>query len=277
MKKSGMYIKSTAMVLAFFSVCVTGISYGFFKRGRETFLGKAADFVFRPVQTLFLSGFSKISDSYEVMRDAKGVLAEKEMLLEENAALSEENRKLISFREENKRLRALLELKEESIHKEIAACEILARGGDLHGNFVIDKGTKSGISKNDAVVYRRALVGKVVAVSENRAVIAPITQKGISISARSLRMQNLCIAEGENKKDSLLLSFFEKETQIGEGDTIETSGMGGVFPEGILLGVVHHVEKDEKGNLKSAEMKTAVPLGELQEVVVYLMGGKTTP
>ena len=272
MKGSKNYLNIAAVVLAVVSVCVTGISYGFFRSGRETFLGKATDFLFRPVQTLFLSAFSKAGDYYEVITDAKGVLLERETLLEENASLKQENRALISFREENNRLRALLELKENSTHQNTVACEILARGSDVHENFVIDKGTKSGISVNDAVVFRRALVGKVAAVSQERAIVAPITQTGVSVSARSLREQKLFIAEGTNEANKLSLSFFEEGTKLKEGDTVETSGMGGVFPEGLLLGVVGETQKDEKGNLKEAEIETAVEVSQLHEVFVYRMG-----
>ena len=277
MKSSRSYVKSTVMVIAVVSVCVTGISYGFFKSGRETFLGKTADFVFRPVQTLFLSAFSKANDYYKTIIDAKGVLLERETLLEQNAALSEENRALISYRAENERLRALLELKENSPHQDIEVCEVLARDKNEHGNFVIDKGEKSGIKVNDAVVFRRALIGKVVAVSSSRAIVSPITQKGNSVSARTLRAQNLFIAEGNNETDCLTLSFFEEGTQLGEGDTVETSGLGGVFPEGLLLGVVREVEKDKKGEIKSAKMDTAVSFRGLQEVAVYRMGGENVP
>lgn len=272
MKGSKNYFKSTAMVLAVVSVCVTGISYGFFKSGRETFLGKTADFLFRPVQTLFLSAFSKTKEYYEVVTSAKEVLLERETLREQNAALAQENRALISFREENNRLRALLEIKENSSHSDIVMCEILARDRDAHGNFVIDKGTKSGIAVNDAVVFRRALVGKVVAVSGDRAIVSPVTQKGISVSARSLREQKLFVAEGSNETNKLSLSFFEEGTQLKEGDTVETSGMGGVFPEGLLLGVVGEVEKDETGKLKTAKIDTAVEVTQLHEVAVYRMG-----
>ncbi len=273
MKRSKKYFNSTAMVLAVISVCVTGISYGFFKSGRESFLGSAADFLFRPVQTLFLSVFSKGEDYYEVITDAKGVLLERETLLEENAALRAENRALISIKEENNRLRVLLELKENNAYQNTVACEILARGSDAHENFVIDKGMNHGIMAGDAVVFRRALVGKVVAVSKKRAVVCPVTQKGSSISARSLREQKLFIAEGEDEKNTLTLSFFEEGTKLKEGDTVETSGMGGVFPEGLLLGTVKKTEKGKAGKENLTKLETAVEITQLHEVLVYRAGG----
>ncbi len=278
MKQKQRDIKATVMVLAVISVCVTGILYGFLKSGRETFFGEATDFIFRPVQTLFLSGKEKAGDYFEAATNAAEVLSERDRLVEENAALSQENRALISLREENNRLRKLLEMKENSPQFPMVACEILARdNGSLSGNFVINQGKESGISVNDAVVSQRALVGKVVAVSRKRAICAPITQKGIHVSARSLRTQRLFLAEGQNRKNSMDLSFFEEETWLGEGDTVETSGMGGIFPEGLLLGVVRDVKKDEKGRVASAILESAVEMGQLREVAVILSGGEVAP
>ena len=241
---------------------VCGVSRAYAKGGRETPVGKVADFFVRPMQSAFTDVQTKVSEWMGSVTDAKAYRAENERLKEEIASMEREMRETVSLQAENRRLLALLQLQEElsEIHK-THACRVIARdAGGITGIFHIDKGERDGIRRDDTVICSEGLVGRVTAVYENSAQVTPITDEKHSVGVRIVRNQELGVAE--SRKAGIVLSCFSEETVAAQGDEIETSGVGGIYPAGIFLGTVSEV---------TAEITLIAPAANirgLQEVLV---------
>lgn len=248
------------LVLTLLILCIVGADRVFAKEG-QTLSGKAADILFRPMQSFF----ADLRDS------AKQLLAEtvfKDNLTRENRELREklaflegENRQNAALKEENRRLRSLLSLSEETDTEKTVACRVISQDvTGARGTFLIDKGTKHGIQKEDAVICEKGLVGRVTAVYQNSAEVTPCTEEKSAVAARVVRTQEDGVAE--YREGRFLFESFSEKTEGMEGDYIETSGMGGIYPAGLLLGTVEREEGQEIILAPSVDYRT------LREVLV---------
>lgn len=244
------------------TLCVCGVSRAYAKNGRETPMGKAADFFVRPVQSVLTNVQAKVSAWIGSVTAAKEYRAENERLKAEIAAFERETRETASLQAENRRLRALLQLREETKKSpKTYACRVIARdAGGITGIFHIDKGQNQGIRREDTVICSEGLVGRVTAAYENSAQVTPITDEKHSVGVRIVRNQELGIAE--SRKEGIVLSCFSEETVAAQGDEIETSGVGGIYPAGIFVGTVEEVTAEK------ILIAPAASIRGLQEVLV---------
>ena len=161
-----------------------------------------------------------------------------ERLKTEIDVLKQETRSIESLKQENERLRELLNFKETSTEYDMVGCEVIAKdAGNWFGTFKVDKGTSSGIQKDDVAVLRRALVGKVTEVGDNWAEITSIIEPESSVGALVTRTQDIAIAEGD-------------------------------YPKGLLIGTVSEILTDSAKNTNYAVVDTEVDFERIREVMV---------
>lgn len=255
-----------------------GVSRVFAESGNQNPVVSAADFLFRPVQSLFSKAKQRGYVLFETVSAAHSFRAENERLKEEIASLKQEERSAVSAIKENERLRALLDLEAENAEYDMVACEVIAKdGGNLRSEFQVSKGKRHGITVNDPVVVHRGLVGKVTAVSDGFATVTPIIDASCAVGARIVRTQALSVAEGggsAQEHSALTLRFFAEDTEPVVGDVVETSGIGGVYPQGLLLGTVREVHKNGAGVSDYAELDAAVNFAQIHEVMIIRSGQK---
>ncbi|MBQ7792197.1 MAG: rod shape-determining protein MreC, partial [Clostridia bacterium] len=137
---------------------------------------------------------------------------------------------------------------------------------DVYRTFQIDKGAQDGICKNSAVILRHGLVGKITAVSEHSAAVTAVTEPGNAVGARIVRNQEYCISESSGES-SFKLSCFSENTAPVKGDAVETSGAGGVYPAGVLIGTVDTLKENSDGTVY-ASVIPAVDFSQIHEVMV---------
>ncbi len=222
---------------------------------------KAADFFFPPVQSMFTAVKNKAADWFLSITSAKQYQAENAQLKEAVARLKREERETVALRKENEQLKQLLSLQNEVTTHHAVACNVITE--DAYGIidiFRIDKGKNHGIRKQDAVVSVDGLVGKVAAVYENSSTVTPITQAGNAVGVRIVRNQLPGVAE--SRENRLMFSVFSEDTMPVVGDEVETSGIGGIYPAGILVGVVSAI------TAAGIEIEPAVRMQGTQEVLV---------
>lgn len=144
---------------------------------------------------------------------------------------------------ENRRLKSLLGLKE--YRKDIATyAKIVSRGSNRFFKTVwIDKGSKDGISQGMAVVGINGLLGKVLTTTAGSSEVILITDPNFSVSTRIERTRVEGIVSGAVNR--CVLKYIPLEEEVLVGDRLITSGLDGVFPEGIPVGVVSSVTKRE--------------------------------
>jgi rod shape-determining protein MreC len=195
--------------------------------------------------------------------------------------LREENRELkrlvSGLRQENNRLREAV-LAEERLKKlspvqsEYPSRSIVAQvyGRDPSSWFktvLVDKGGENEISKDLAVVAADGLVGRVMEVSAHTAKVLLITDPNSAVDVILQRSRSQAIMEGR-RDEACILKYVQKSDDVQVGDKVITSGMGGIFPKGILTGTVTKVDRKRQGIFQYVEVTPAVDFSRLEEVLI---------
>ncbi|MEO0111694.1 MAG: rod shape-determining protein MreC [candidate division WOR-3 bacterium] len=130
----------------------------------------------------------------------------------------------------------------------VKRANIISRDNSLKKYLIIDKGLKDSIMVNFPAVSQKGIVGKIIAVGEDISVVETFYSPYSKISAKILRTNYLICVSCKN--GVLTLDYLDENPDIQEEDTIISSGIGGIFPEGLYIGVVKKIEKKGDGSLK---------------------------
>lgn len=189
-------------------------------------------------------------------------------LHEENRALRAQLTESDEIRLENARLRLLLEFKEAQELDTLPARVIAEDASSWFRTVMIDKGSEHGVSEGMPVVVAEGVVGRVVRSSPRYARVLLITDASSAVASllQDNRARGICRGQGEQ----LVFDFVLRQEEVAVGDRVVTSGMGGVFPKGLVIGHVKSVDLQEFGLFQAIEVTPAVDFSHLEEVLVLL-------
>ena len=201
-------------------------------------------------------------------------------LNEENRALKDRIEKYVHLEneyktmlQENIQLKEILILSGHVKYDLISARIIVRNPLDWFRSVIIDKGYEDNIKLDMPVVAiidtKETLVGRIFEVNKNNSKVLLITDKLSSVSVRIKRSGTDGVIEGRGKS-YLLLDYLLVDSDIKSGDEIVTSGVGGVFPAGLPVGVVQEIFFDKKTHFKQAFVKPAVNLNKIGIVCVII-------
>src|SRR6266481_4098113 len=222
----------------------------------------------------FLTGGSGIKKQITSVRSG---LKSLDQLERENSALQVENRELRATNQglrdvehEVNRLRHALNYRERSVFKLIAA-EVLTRDSSTWWRTVtINRGKQDGIETDMPVVTDEGLVGKTTTVSDSISVVLLVSDENCKVAASVEGTSDQGIVSGERVTTGLNpllnLNFLSKQADLKPGQKVYTSGVGGVFPSGLLVGVVKTFRVRELDG--QAQLTPAVDLSHLEDVFV---------
>lgn len=194
-------------------------------------------------------------------------------LIEENRKFKEENLKLNlklslikELKKENESLRELLSLKKRLTFPTITAMVIGRDFGVFSGMVILDCGRKDGIRENLAVISSEGLVGKTVEIGEDFSKVMLISNPNSRVAAKIEKTGEQGLLFGFSKDNYLEMRYISQEAEVSVNDVVITSGLGGVFPGGIVIGKVGYIQEDD--SFKSAFIKPAVNFSRLEQVLV---------
>ncbi len=204
-----------------------------------------------------------------------------EKLLEENESLKKENSELkkrledsYSLEVEISRLEQLTNILKTTEPLELVAAQVVSVSTDgWNSTFSINKGYLSGIKEKDVVIASTGLVGKVREVGPNWATVVAFTDPQIAVGAMISRTEDTAMTEGtiELKAKGLCkLSYLNKNSTAIRGDLVETSGLGGLYPAGIIIGTIKDISIDDNGLTKYAVIQPAVDFTNLNMVYISI-------
>ncbi len=188
-------------------------------------------------------------------------------LQEENERLKAQNAQLAESAQAAQRLEGLLKLKSSYDLTGVGARVVSGSVDSGTTTIAIDKGTTSGIAVGMPVTDSYGVIGQVSSVGPTSAVVRLVTDErsGVSAMVQSSRAQGQLEGTGA---DELSLTLVRADQTVAVGDLVVTSGLGGVYPKGLLLGTVTSVERPSGALYYDITVKPAAAVGNLEEVFV---------
>lgn len=188
--------------------------------------------------------------------------------LRARAALTESlSARVAELEAENARLRTLMGAADN--HPDALLGRVIGEGGgSWRRTLILNRGTRDGVRPRDTIITAQGVVGQVVqSLSPWSSVVLLITDPESEVSVLVQRTRAQAVVKGTGGP-LLELAYLPKPTNIRKGDAIVTSGKGGVYPSGLLVGRVSRLSKDESGTSALAYITPAADLSGLEEALV---------
>lgn len=168
---------------------------------------------------------------------------------------------------ENRRLQELLDLKNQ-VNGSAMAARVVARGYDKFINtLVIDKGKNDSVGKDMSAITPKGLAGKVISVRNNFADIMLITDPNFSVAVRLQESRHEGVLTGTGHR-YCLLKYIPTEEAVKEGEIVITSGLDGIFPQGLPIGRVTRVQTEGVEFFQYIEVVPFQAPSKIEEVMV---------
>ncbi|HHV07706.1 MAG TPA: rod shape-determining protein MreC [Firmicutes bacterium] len=227
--------------------------------------------VLMPVQKVILAFTHKIDSTINYVSEIRRLGVENEHLETELAQLKAKEHVMIEIWNENVRLRKLLDLPPAMEEFNLLPARVVARDpSNWYETMVIDQGTEAGVQVGSVVVTNAGVVGRVNKVSTRSAEVLLISDQRSAIGAMGQTSRDVGIVKGGDSGGDCRLVYLPRSATIRTGETVITSGLGGVFPKGLVLGRVAEVSAEDYGLGKFARVQPAVDLDHLEEVLVVI-------
>jgi rod shape-determining protein MreC len=200
---------------------------------------------------------------------------ENDELRAELARLRLDGARVEEIARENERLRLMLQFRNSARQPYLAARVIGRDTSNWWKSVRIDRGARDGVTVDAAVITPQGLVGKVIQVGESESQVLLIMDRSCKVSARLQTSREPGIVTGGvaelSANPRCKMTFISKQAKIEPRATVITSGMGGVFPPGYVIGAVAETHRaDEAGLYQEVEIIPAVNFKSLEEVFVIL-------
>ena len=234
-----------------------------------------------PLQESATRLLRSVREGVASVRGLGGLVQENERLSREVVRLQARQREGKVLLLENEDLRRQLGFARRSASALVAG-EVIARSRDGWWTTLrINRGAADGLQPEQAVVSMEGLVGKTVSVSERTADVLLLSDPTCSVSAQILRTGSFGLVSGRGPSWEgqvvCRMEFINKNVQILPGDEVVTSGLGGIFPKGLLIGYVDRVTTDRSGLYQYADIISQADLGTLQYVFAVKQSASDAP
>ena len=269
LKHHGLWILFAAAVIAVALACMSYFS------NTSSPLSNLAGTLASPFRAAYSAVTGWISDKQAYFADVTALEEENAELKQQIAQMEAEVRQAENDRAENDRLREALNLKTErqDITGDLELATVTEHAvTNWTSSLTLNKGTAHGVEVNDCVITETgALVGLVGDVGYNWCTVLTLVDTDTSLGARVFRTKDLGVAHGDfslMEENRLRLDYLPADCDLLGGDLVVTSGLGGFFPAGLVIGSVEELHMDDSGASSYAILAPAVDFSSLQQVVV---------
>lgn len=262
--KKNLIVLSSIILLSFVLMTIN-IRYS----GGPLFFEKAVGWVVAPAQRMFTDARNSISGVFNHYFFLVNVARENEQLKRDIDSLKKQNTDLSEQILWQDRVGDLVQYKEQGEYKTMLASVIGRDATQWSKVIFINKGTAHGLVENLAVVTDAGIIGhitqalatssKVLLLNDSRSAVAALFQE--------TRVAGIVAGTGQNICD---MKYVPVTAKVEVGDKVLSSGLGGIFPKGLLVGTVTNVKKKKQGLFQEITITPKADLARLEEVLVLL-------
>ena len=266
--KYGVRIAILIVVVALIALSITNVL-----GGRAGFLKNSDGALKAPVQKAATALLDWVEGIYGYLYEYDRLVEENERLRAENAELREANRDYSELKAENERIRELFDWAQKRTDMVLESAKIVAwDASNYTAAFTIGKGSKSGIELGDCVITEYgALVGQVIELGSDWATIRTIIDVDMDVGALVGEDNYAGVITGEfslMKQGLTRVTYLASGANIFQRDEVLTSGKGGSFPAGLLIGEISTVMTESGGQVTYGIVTPACDVSRLSQVFI---------
>jgi len=265
--KNGIWLLFATVIIAVMLCVLSAFSSG------SSFLSNAAGVVTYPFRAGASAVSGWVSGISEHFTQIDTLQAENEALKKQIAEMEEDIRQSKADSEENARLRTLLNLRQQRHDFSYESATIIERSAsNWASTLTLGKGSDQDVAVNDCVINAEGyVVGVVTQVGLNWCTVTTVLDPSSHLGALVFRTNEVGVAAGDLSllgTGQLRLNYLSNQETLINGDLIVTSGLGGYYPSGLVIGSVGEVKTDDSGLSQYAIIDPKVNLNSLTEVFV---------
>lgn len=238
-------------VAVFLAVICLGVAFYSGMTKDEPITTKTAKGILVPAQKAVTHAAVGVANLYNRMFFYDELLEENEELKQEISDLKRELSDAQDALEENEELREMLGVVERGTEFTYKTAEVVARNiDDWSCKLTVDAGEKDGLELYQCVVNADGLIGYITEISAHSAQVTTVLDPHMQAGATILGTGQLGVACGDYQLMSdkkMKVRYLSHDINVNKGSTVQTSGSGGVFPEGLFIGSVEKVETESDG------------------------------
>ena len=267
-----MYRNKKAGIIGIIITIIILILIVIFSNGdsNSSFFENVASNLVMPIQNGLTYLKNKINGNNTFFTDINNLKEENEQLKHKNSELEQSLRELENIKSENETLKEYLNLTEKyGEYKTIPGYVINKDISNYSKTIIINLGKDDGVEENMTVIGDKGLVGHVISVTNKTSKVQTIIDTASSVSCSMSTTKDSIVCKGTlDDKSSLKAMYIPTDSNIIQGDSIETSGLGGIYPKGIHIGTVKKVTNTQNITDRYAIVDTAVDFDKLDTVLV---------
>lgn len=264
-KKTGMAGIIITIIILVLIVIISNI-----KIDHLSFVESSASVFIMPIQNGLTYFKNWIFGNNTFFTDINNLKEENAKLKEKNSELEKSLRELEIIKSENSTLKEYVNLKDKYNEYETIPAYVINKDiSNYNDTIVINVGKDDGIEVNMPVIADQGLVGHVISVTNKTAKVQTIVDTASAISCTITTTRDNVIARGTLEEESTLkATYIPTGATVLQGDTVETSGLGGIYPKGIHIGTIKQVVTTKNITDRYAIIETAVDFAKIDTVLV---------
>lgn len=260
------------LALVLVAVIVVGAVVGALG-GKAGFLTDLDGILREPFQQASVTFTGWLESLYGNIYRYDSLQAENERLREELAAAQAEAREGREAVQENERLRDLLDLSQRHSDFDLESAKVVASSASNWSSVItISKGKEAGIAVGDCVITEGgSLVGQVMEVGSGWSTVRTVIDIDLSAGGYVSNSGATGMVTGDfalMQEGKTMLGYLMEGVSLFPGDTVLTSGKGGAFPAGLVVGTIEEVRTAAGGQQTFGVIKPACDLGNLLQVFI---------
>ncbi len=235
-----------------------------------SYLESVASSVINPIQRMITDLKNKAQGNTSYFADMESIKAENQALKNKNSELETQLRELEIVKAENTTLQEYMNLTQKySSYHVIPAYVINKDVSNYSSSLILNVGAKDGVREKMTVIADKGLVGYVISVTENTAKVQVIIDAASTVSCNISTTNENIICKGTLENDQVLrASYIPTGAELIQGDSVYTSGIGGIFQKGIIIGTIKEIITTSNITDRYAIVEPAVDFSKVDTVLV---------
>lgn len=237
-----------------------------------SFIESAVSSIVNPVQRVFVDLKNKIEGNSVYFTNMDEIIAENEELKKKNSELETQLRELEMIKAENTQLQQYMHLSDKyASYNTIPAYVINKDVSNYSSTLVLNVGSDEGIKEKMTVIADKGLVGHVISVTPNTCKVQVIIDSASTVSSMISTTQETVICKGTLENDQVLrASYIPTGAELIQGDNVYTSGVGGIYPKGIIIGTIKEIITTSNITDRYATVEPAVDFSKIDTVLIII-------